>query len=48
MSDVTEMIEFCEFLIREMDWAEETAKDWHKFFESTIEWESVPELCGVK
>lgn len=47
MNELRTMIEECDELIEEMDWLEDITKEWHKFFESTIEWESVPELCGV-
>ena len=38
MSELTEMIKECDMLIEEMDWLEDITKEWHKFFENSVEW----------
>ena len=37
MNELSEMIEFCEMLIREMDWLQDSAKDWGEFFGNAME-----------
>ena len=37
MNELQEMIEFCEFLIREMDWLEDVAKEWGDTYGNAVE-----------
>ena len=38
MNDVSAIVEWCNELIEEMDWLENITKEWHKFFENSVEW----------
>lgn len=36
MSELQEMIEFCDTLIQEMDWLEDSAKEWGEVYGNAV------------